>query len=343
MFSYLVTFILGWLATVICSIANNISKRASSAIVLIPISIMVAIKGGVGTDNINYQLLVQTIADRNLLNYSFEPLFLLLVKALLLLSSNPLVIINIIGLIIILINLIAISNTKKIDLMLFQFTYLPFFLLELSFNTIRFGLATSIFLLGISFYCENKLKLSVLFLFLSTLIHMNTIILIVLTCYFIFDARYYKYLTLLIVLAILISTPNIINKTNFYALNTTYSSATYLGISNFIFILLITVYRLLRRRQFLKIDFYYLIFSMLLVLASSYSQIFLRLNQILAFSCLCVACFKSETYFKINKANFVYTASASLVLIFLKIGSLSKPVPTKTPYTPFTYIWTTNE
>lgn len=129
---------------------NGKLKREITWLSVTPLILLTALKGGVGTDTQNYIEIIGKIAVDGELGYNFEPAFLWSAKVLTWFFNNHYLIINIFALVVLLISTYAILEIRFLDQRVLYAVFFSYIMIDICFNSLRFGLALSFFLLGLS-------------------------------------------------------------------------------------------------------------------------------------------------------------------------------------------------
>lgn len=131
--------------------------RVAAIIAFVPMFALISLRGIVGTDSAIYIQAFDTIRYQGVIASSFEPGFTLLVAVLSWFFRDPLDILIVLGSATALIMLTAGLLLERVPL-LFMAIVLPYYLLDMTMNGLRYGLAFAIVALGAAALARRSIK-----------------------------------------------------------------------------------------------------------------------------------------------------------------------------------------
>lgn len=137
--------------------------RALTALCTLPLLFALSQKGLVGTDTYTY---VKIIEDINLglpLGYGYEPGFVMLVRLILTVTDDPIAVINTISVASVAIIIFSILRSDNVRQDVIYSVVFSYIILDVGMNSIRFGAALSLFLLGASYKEQSRIRSWLLF------------------------------------------------------------------------------------------------------------------------------------------------------------------------------------
>ena len=131
-----------------------------SLVGLLPMVILVLLRGAIGTDTPFYQQNIELIQSHDSLAFIFEPGFEFIILAIGRITSDSLVAVKIIALIT-LFFLFSSNWLSPFAGQIISFAFIPYFFLDMTMNGLRYGLAFSICLYALSlFYNKDYIRLT---------------------------------------------------------------------------------------------------------------------------------------------------------------------------------------
>lgn len=142
---------------------------------LLPLFLLVAFRGSVGTDTAAYLNIVSVIQASGTF-VGIEQGFIYLVKAFLCLSGNPMAVLVLLALVTTTVLLLA-SKTDDRALFVFIVCIAPLFYLDMTMNGLRYGLSFAFAMLTISKFYQHHLLVSVALSVVAVLFHVSGLLL----------------------------------------------------------------------------------------------------------------------------------------------------------------------
>ena len=168
-------------AILILSVAAGLlldKMRVATILAFIPMFVLIAGRGMVGTDSANYVQSFDIIRYQGMLASNFEPGFTLLVEVLNWAFRDSLDVLIVLGSATAIIMLSAGLLLERSPL-LFLTIIMPFFLIDMSINGLRYGLAFAIVALGAAAFARGSLRVFILCGVIATSIQISSVLLVV--------------------------------------------------------------------------------------------------------------------------------------------------------------------
>jgi hypothetical protein len=170
---------------------------------MLPLMLLVVLRGEVGTDTTSYINIISQVANAGTFG-GVEAGFTYLVKVLLYLVNDPLQVCVLVALITTAVMLFA-SKSDDRALFVFIVCIVPLFYLDMTMNGLRYGLSFAFSMLAMSKFYQHRLFLSILFGALSVLFHVSGLLLFLIATLLADNKlKFIKWLKLIVVLLLIV-------------------------------------------------------------------------------------------------------------------------------------------
>ena len=166
----------GWLF--LCMALGLLTKRMRLATVVgfLPFLFLIAVRGLVGTDTAQYLFIIRAVWGSGLQAVSLEPLFGLLSNLLMARLYDPFTTLVVISVLIAVLMFIAGVRLERTPLM-FTAVVMPYFMLDMTMNGVRYGLAFAIIALATGFLLQGRRIVFLLLTVLAALTQLSSLLL----------------------------------------------------------------------------------------------------------------------------------------------------------------------
>lgn len=147
-------------------------------IALVPLGLLVILRGDVGVDTPTYESIIRDYLDGDTAS-KFEKGFYWVVNIASIITHDEVVILRIFSIIIIMLLIFYLINSDKDEAFLLTAYVLPMSFFDLATNTIRFGISISLFLIALQCNWRNKNRYFILLCILSIFFHYSILFCIV--------------------------------------------------------------------------------------------------------------------------------------------------------------------
>lgn len=168
----------GWLF--LCMALGLLTKRIriAAAIGFLPILFLIAARGLVGTDTAQYLFIIRAVWASGLEAVSLEPLFGIFSNLLMARLYDPFTTLVVISVMIALLMFIAGLRLERTPLV-FMAVVMPYFMMDMTMNGVRYGLAFAIITLATGFLLQGRRIVFLLLALLAALTQLSSLLLAV--------------------------------------------------------------------------------------------------------------------------------------------------------------------
>lgn len=336
---YYALFLLSLVIYVLILRKDVITNKAL-LVLFAPLFAFVAFKGTIGTDFDNYTVLIKNIMSGEYVAYKPEPFFIAVVKLLSFFTANINYIVNLVGLLIVSLFFVGLSQTsEKIRPFLLAILF-PYFIFDFSTNVLRFGVGAGLYLLAMALYERNKIKTAHVVLALSLSAHLSMLILLGYFAVFYFKKKYLKIHAALFVVFSAYYISRFLNRYNVYSPRLeSEMNLAFAGVSVVLlfFLLLLFFYKSNLR----KLAIVMLVGSIALSSVGSISIALVRLNHLILFGAILLFALKDKD---LEKRSKMFLIGFFTICSLLKINNIYfQQTDHKSAYLPWEFVWNYSE
>ena len=184
---YYVLAIIAYYVVIVCLVSVNSKKGITAFLIGVsPLTILVCLRGEIGTDTLNYLQIVSDIKDSGSSNVEIG--FVLIVKFLLHLQLEPAFILVSIALLTTL-ALGAASSISRRSLLVSMLCTIPVFYLDMTMNGLRYGVSFALVMISVSFLYRNQFITGVILSFTAIAVHASGAMLLFFIAYLFLDKK----------------------------------------------------------------------------------------------------------------------------------------------------------
>lgn len=298
------------------AVYSHYSRKEILIFGALPLFFVSIFRGDVGTDTINYQLMVEEyryFPNISLIEPGFDVLVLLLSQ----LSESNEIVIRLISVVFAIIFVMAIIRSKKIFLIYFFLLFIPLMFFNYSMNGLRIGLASLFFIHAVISFENKSSKMAFIFFIAALCFHISILLPII---FFLHAVGFFKSLKqFLAILGIVISLLIVLALENYHIFTRVVHFASFQSPSMFsglsqvfviFFIMLAVALSRLSKKYKIYLFFIGILFSLVFFTMARFSYYGLRFLDLLVLSypfilIILLARFKVQCTFKVNLVLFV--------------------------------------